>query len=518
MTWPSCLGELVRTDAAAIARNRQDVSALDRRIAGVAHPRTTADVVAIVRAANAAGGTLYPISTGCNWGLGSRLPVRDGAVVVDLGALDRIESIDERHGVAIIQPGVTQRRLTAALAGTRFRIDVTGSAAETSVLGNALDRGIAHDGPRVERTRILEVVLGTGERVAFDHAGTRAAVASLYRWGIGPALHDLFFQSSYGIVTRAAIRLEPRTRDVAVLRCALSDEHSLTAMIDAARALVDRGVLPSSLHVSNRARSRSVLGGLLARSLDAFEARRLADERIRASWSLSVTLRGDPAQIRTQHRLARRSLSAFGPVTLTRARRARLEAAVLGSAALPLGAALGRGRVALARATAEVFGHSLGTPSDGGLASLAFSVGLPAGPLDAGDTGTIFALPLVPLGGREVASALAIVRDVIEREHQLVPYITLNGIGRVFELVLNVTFDRRVQAAVRNAHAAIDRVLARMQHAGYPPYRVGIQHMGLATGAGSLAAEIKRVLDPRGVLSPGRYDPPEPALGDAVTR
>lgn len=48
----------------------------------------------------------------------------------------------------------------------------------------------------------------------------------------------------------------------------------------------------------------------------------------------------------------------------------------------------------------------------------------------------IFALPLVPMDGREVAHAIAIVTDVIERDHRLVPQITLNGVGRVFEMVL----------------------------------------------------------------------------------
>ena len=57
----------------------------DRPPAGVVYPGSTADVQAIVRAANTHHVPLYPISTGNNIGLGWRSASEAGQVVVDLG-------------------------------------------------------------------------------------------------------------------------------------------------------------------------------------------------------------------------------------------------------------------------------------------------------------------------------------------------------------------------------------------------------------------------------------------------
>ena len=57
----------------------------DRPPAGVIYPASTADVQAIVRAANKHKVPLYPISTGSNIGLGTRSATTAGQVVVDLG-------------------------------------------------------------------------------------------------------------------------------------------------------------------------------------------------------------------------------------------------------------------------------------------------------------------------------------------------------------------------------------------------------------------------------------------------
>ena len=57
---------------------------------------------------------IYPISTGKNWGYGSRVPLHDG-VLVDLGRMNRIVDFDEELAYVTIEPGVTQRQLHAFL-------------------------------------------------------------------------------------------------------------------------------------------------------------------------------------------------------------------------------------------------------------------------------------------------------------------------------------------------------------------------------------------------------------------
>src|ERR1700691_2618958 len=84
----------------------------DRPPAGVVYPASTADVQAIVRAANKHKVPLYPISTGNNIGLGTRSAATAGQVVVDLGRrMNRILDIDEKLAFAVIEPGVSYQML-----------------------------------------------------------------------------------------------------------------------------------------------------------------------------------------------------------------------------------------------------------------------------------------------------------------------------------------------------------------------------------------------------------------------
>src|SRR4029453_11349899 len=59
------------------------------RVHAIVRPANRDEVQQCVRIANRFRVPLYPISTGKNWGYGSRVPPRDG-VLLDLGRLNRI--------------------------------------------------------------------------------------------------------------------------------------------------------------------------------------------------------------------------------------------------------------------------------------------------------------------------------------------------------------------------------------------------------------------------------------------
>src|SRR5262245_15764020 len=76
----------------------RNVTGLKRCIPLVLRPQSEDEVRRIIALANAQGVALYPISTGKNWGLGSKLPVVDGCVIVDLGRMSRIIEVTECTG------------------------------------------------------------------------------------------------------------------------------------------------------------------------------------------------------------------------------------------------------------------------------------------------------------------------------------------------------------------------------------------------------------------------------------
>ena len=74
-----------------------------RQEQAVLRPGTREEVQTCVRVANRARVPLYPISSGRNWGYGSRAPVSD-AVLLDLSRLNRIREFNEQLAYVTVEP------------------------------------------------------------------------------------------------------------------------------------------------------------------------------------------------------------------------------------------------------------------------------------------------------------------------------------------------------------------------------------------------------------------------------
>src|SRR5262245_52643404 len=193
-------GTDVRAEAYAI-----DVGEYARReIRAVLYPESALEVQNVVRVANTHHIALYSISTGKNWGMGSGQPT-EGGVVVDLGRMTAIRAIDVAERYAIVEPGVTQHAFSEALASTACIANFTASAAETSVVGNLLDKGIGVHRHRVDDLLGIEVVTGCGDLVRVGGYWPMGRAAFHFPSGLGPTLTPLFLQSNFGIVTACVL-------------------------------------------------------------------------------------------------------------------------------------------------------------------------------------------------------------------------------------------------------------------------------------------------------------------------
>src|ERR1700754_1806935 len=123
------------------------------------------DVREAIREAVAHNRTIYPVSTGRNWGMGSAIPIASGCTVVDLSGMRRIRTLDIIAGYAVIEPGVTQGQLAGALEQTPWIVNVTSSCADISFIGNKLERGYGALGPRTNDVLGIEIVLPNGDVV-----------------------------------------------------------------------------------------------------------------------------------------------------------------------------------------------------------------------------------------------------------------------------------------------------------------------------------------------------------------
>ncbi len=254
--WKAVLGSAhVLSDSHALRGASTATFHTDQQVRAILRPGTREDVQECVRIANRFRVPVYPISSGKNWGYGSRAPVRDGALM-DLGRMNRILDFDEELAYVTIEPGVTQRQLHEFLVERKSSLwmDATGASPECSIIGNTMERGFGHTpmGDHCANACAFEVVLPTGECIDTGFSRFPGAKAgAMGRWGVGPSLDGMFSQSNFGIVTRMSVWLMPSPERFSAFFFSCKDANGLGPIIDALRPLRLNGTLRSVMHIGN---------------------------------------------------------------------------------------------------------------------------------------------------------------------------------------------------------------------------------------------------------------------------
>ena len=293
--------------------------------AAVVRPADTDEVGRVVEVANRYRIPLHPISRGLQHGLGLATAVSPACVTVDLSRMDRIVEYDAELGFAVIQPGVTFRQLYEYLRDldAPYWISPISGPVDASVIGNALDKGAGYTplGNHFANLIGLEVVLGDG-RVLLTGDGALDGAKTLYthKGGCGPMLDQLFAQSNYGIVTRAAVWLMPAPPDARgfVFSFPRADDVARAAAV--AGRLKLTGAIPSTVSIANdqfcvavatpRAfpcgtPGRPPLDGSLAKLRDAFGV---------GAWNVIGCVYGPTAELAGRVRSLHDAFAATGPV------------------------------------------------------------------------------------------------------------------------------------------------------------------------------------------------------------
>jgi 4-cresol dehydrogenase (hydroxylating) len=502
-----------------------NVTGYEQPVLAVHEPATVDEVSAIVRSARDRGVRLYPVSTGMNWGYGSRSPVRAGCELMLLQRMNRIRNADkicETMPVALIEPGVTQADLHALLVkqGDKLAFNVTGSSPATSILGNALDRGVGYNGPRSADLFGLEVVTGTGEVIhtGFRTLGDESPLSTTHSYGVGPSMEGLFFQGSFGIVTSACLRLQVRPECAQVVSIELRAATDLARFIDTMAALKREGWISSVAHIGNRARAHATLHAGFADYLVRHcgwpaDAARAAVPAMVArmaphAWTGFGAVSGSRASVRAALAQIRRRLAPI-------ARMRSFSTAGLGALQrlahglrwlppmLPVAAAL--------HAIDPLHGLARGVPTDMALRALLWDQGVDAGanPDTVDACGLLYIAPALPMDGQLVADALERLEAVASGfDHRL--YVTANvETATSMVAVGNLLFDRRSRAETDRAHACADALLEEIHRLGLEVYRARADMMARVTGRNpahwATLAKLRAALDPDGVIAPGRY-------------
>ncbi|MES1257035.1 MAG: FAD-binding oxidoreductase [Acidobacteriota bacterium] len=519
LEWTELLGQpFVIAQTAALEAAETATFQTTQRIPVILRPENREQVSEVVRIANRHRFPLYPVSSGKNWGYGSRVPVVGGCALLDLSRMNRITGFSERLGYVTVQPGVTQADLFAFLQreNSKLWMDATGSSPDCSLIGNTMERGFGHTpyGDHFANVCGLEVILGNGDLIRTGYAGLpNARAGQVYRWGVGPSLDGLFSQSNFGIVTEMTLWLMPAPAYFQAFFFQCDREDGLRALIDALRPLRLDGTLRSAVHIAN---DYKVLAGIqqfpwgepmpLSRESMKTLRRQLKFSR----WSGSGALYGTRRQVAEARRLLR------GAVAKSVDKLQFLDDRMLSFASNFKGvykAFTGLDLTRTLELVRPVYGLLKGVPTRETLGSVYWRKRMPVPPdphPDRDGCGVLWAAPVAPLDGGEAENLVKTAEHILF-DSGFEPQISLTLLTeRSLACVISISYDRAVAGEDARAMACYHRLQSHLEREGYYSYRLGIAAMEKQTlqpAYSNLLRSFRKAVDPNEILAPGRYVP-----------
>jgi len=205
----------------------------------VVRPKYTQEVVQLVKKAIATKQPIIPRGAG-SWGLAGAVPVK-GGITIDMASMDKIISIDEKNLVAVVQPGVTWKTLSEALDARGLFLPCYPSSAPSATLGGWTSTG---------GTGIGAYKYGSAGDIIRDlevvlptgvviHTGDKIVPQN----GAGPNLNWLFIgaEGTLGIITEMTVSVLPKPE---VLKPVSFGFNSLKAFIPPMKELARTNVVP----------------------------------------------------------------------------------------------------------------------------------------------------------------------------------------------------------------------------------------------------------------------------------
>ncbi len=504
--------------------------------AALVRPGSVDEVRELVRIANRHRVPLWPCSKGNNWGYGTRTPARPGTVTVLLERMDRILELDTELAYAVVEPGVTYRKLAEHLDREAPQLwpDCTDSTPEGSVLGNALERGVGQTpyGDHFGNLCGLEVVTPTAGLVRTGGGPfSSSRTWSLYKWGVGPYLEGLFSQGNFGIVTKAGVWLMPKPESYCSYTFGLDRAEDFPAMIDAVRELALRGVIQTRLHMFNDYTGLTVVTqwDRVREPGETFLGRggreRAREAYCMQPWAFVGGVYGSPGEVADRKRQLRRSLGRLGRLVFLDSRTARIVPGirkVLGwMADKPiLGAVSDFLLRRVLRRSPEVLEalphlHSLleGRPTEYFVRHAYFRSHPEKPSCDVDPArdgcGLMYLAPVAPLAGAELKELLR----WLETLHHEAGFDFYAGLlmanPRSVVVLLCLAFDKADPVDAERARAFYRRLSRETLARGYQRYRASVAFaddvFAEAPELRDFVERLQAAVDPQGVIAPGKY-------------
>jgi 4-cresol dehydrogenase (hydroxylating) flavoprotein subunit len=475
---------------------------IQHTISGTISPRTIEQVQKILQLAVTYRVAVYPVSKGKNIGYGNETPYQPNQWVLNLSHLNGIREVDLENGEAVVEPGVTQEQLATYLRDNKipYWADVTGASPEASLVGNTLEAGFGHTPIGDHRKHILnmEVVLADGSILQTGEMPS-----------VGPDLAQLFVQSNFGVVTAIRIPLFPIPEKCITFALSFNSDAQFFAGITKLKELRKSGVLNSLVHSGNSTRTLMTASKFPKESDPSFvlsEAECMAilnngSFLKTGAWNSVGAIYGFDAEVNDKIKRLKRAFRGIAKVRVFSDRKIKLIDILLNSSIFKSirGLDFARKSFTTLKALHGILrGQPSSTPSD----NIHWRTHAPE------ELGLAWFSPVIPATPQDAAFLLELSRDIFKKFNFEMP-VTLTLINeKKMTAVFNFNFNKLVAEEVTRAHQAYKELSSSLLAFGYSSYRLGILSDAKATMGEEKARfleAIKRALDPKNVIAPGRY-------------
>lgn len=497
----------------------------ERLASAAVAPASAEEVQAVVRIAQQYGIPLYPISTGKNLGYGGSAPAHSGSVVLDLKRMNRIIEVNDSNHYCIVEPGVSYFDLYEYIQkkGLKVWIDCP-DPGWGSLIGNALDHGLGHTSTRFRNHFDahcgMEVVLANGEVMRTGMGALpKAQTWAQFKMGYGPVVDGLFSQSNFGIVTKMGFWLMPEPE--AVMHCAVLAPRydDLHGIVETLKYVENSGLCSGAPEMTSPLLGTGTSMEMVKVFFDgppAFakrhaelvnaaklgysaELQAYALEQQIPYWKLNMTFYGPPKVIQAQWEAVQ-----------------ELSAKAIKEVRFQHGKVFAGAQMKQAADRFEIYPQNLGIPN-----LEFFGMGTRAGGNPHPMSGHMWFSPVIPQTAEAILEVNRVFDEAVRNTPALqqVPILGLRPfalptvfIERTFMAILGfpVSADPKTNEALVAAFRELIRIGA--EH-GWGEYRTPVIFQDQAAQVYSynnhsllrFQEAIKDAVDPKGILSPGRY-------------
>ena len=246
----------ILTDESSIKDYEKATYKTSVSILAILKPKNLIQLQQCLKIANRFSISVYTISRGKNWGLGSKTPTQTNVIILELSLMNQILDYSEDDGYLVVEPGVSFQQCYDFLnkKNSPFFINVIGGPPQASVIGNIIERGDGI-GPLSERMSYVsnfEVLLSDGSIINSGFGSfTNSKIKHLFPHGIGPNTDGLFSQSNLGIVVKMTIWLSLHSKHFTLLLSSCNNDQQLISIISNIKTLYLNGTLKTPFYIWN---------------------------------------------------------------------------------------------------------------------------------------------------------------------------------------------------------------------------------------------------------------------------